>query len=180
MLVDTIVARRLPIYRVGCRRTARFRKAFTTADDQISVCWAYMTHAIQDLLADALVFPVMDMARPKARSTLSRFVTAMNALRGSGDRDRISVRHNRNLAEILFADSEFSVMTQLVDLVCWLRGVSDLHAAGETLGSLKTSMLPLARRLDTCMQFECTDRARFVEIDPSSTVHHRLRHGDDA
>ena len=108
-VVDPIVAHGLGIYRVGSLAKARFQRTFSRSQaDMISVCWAYMTHAISDLLRQGLVVPVMDLGPDIQNSRMARFVASMNAARQTDLRDSATVAHNENLGEILFADSASS------------------------------------------------------------------------
>lgn len=158
-VVDLTVSNGLRIYRVGSRAKREFQRIFPNGHaDMVSVCWVYMTRAIADLLRQGLVIPVMDLGCPRQGSRMARFVASMNAARQTKLRESISVPHSENLGELLFADSESSSMTQLVDLIAWLRNVSDKAICDGNLSEFKQRMLPLAKQLDGCMVYEESDR----------------------
>ena len=72
----------------------------------------------------------------------------------------ISTPHNENLGELFFADSKSSSMTQIVDVISWLRCISDDHTRGIDLSDFKRQLLPRAKRLPGNMVFEEPHRIR--------------------
>ena len=166
-VVDLTVANGLRIYRVGSRSKDAFQAAFSNRPvDMVSVCWTYMTHAIGDLLRQGLVIPVMDLGPDEQCSRMARFVASMNAMRQTKSRNSITVPYNENLGELLFADSASSSMTQVVDVISWLRNVSDDDSRQADLSNLKCRLLPLAKRLDGNMAYEEPDRIRWKQLYP--------------
>ena len=164
-VVNLVVGNGLPLYRVGSRAKGAFESCFSARNDRkVSVCWLYMTHAIADLLEQGLVIPVMDLCPKEQYSEMARLVTSMDSARQTRLRESISTPRSENLGELLLADSKSSSMTQVVDVVSWLRCISDDHALGVDLSDFKRRLLPLARQLDRNVAYEDPDRIRWETI----------------
>jgi hypothetical protein len=79
----------------------------------------------------------------------SQLIKGMDVIRAAGHEQSISLKHSENiLGEVFYADSQYSVFTQVADLVSWLRQLADISREGKELTSYKKRLLMISEKLE--------------------------------
>ena len=67
----------------------------------------------------------------------------------------MSIKHSENiLGEVFYADSNFSILTQLADMVSYLRNTVDISRTFKELSGFKKRLLKIAEGLSASIKFE--------------------------
>jgi len=152
-VAELVVAKGLRLLRVGNFLTPRLKKAFAADPRMITSNFANIVRLLQPRLATEQVIPIMDgFQNVKTIAGSSQAVTVM---RQTDLRRALTLENSENLVgEVLFADSKFSVFTQVADVVGYLRLVSDMASEELPLSPFKAQLLPIARTLDNSFDYE--------------------------
>lgn len=146
-VVDLVVANHLEIYRIGYYITKTIRKTFKGDEEMLGSLWFGILDALRFKIENEMIIPVMD-GFDKVRK-FSQLVKGMDVMRAAGREQSISLKHSENiLGEVFYADSQYSVFTQVADLISWLRQLSDLSREGEDLTPYKKSLLVVSEKLE--------------------------------
>jgi hypothetical protein len=110
---------------------------------------------MQPLLEGEMVVPVMDGFDPNTIQDFSSVVKELDELRSVGFDKSLSVRYTHNvLGEVFYADSRYSALTQVADLIAYLRSASDLGALGKTLTDFKKELANISSTLNSSIVWE--------------------------
>jgi hypothetical protein len=153
-LVDLVVNGGVDVYRIGYYVTGRLRSAFASDPKLIGLCWFSMVNKLQAVLEERAVVPVMDMGDDYLVRCLSGQVRSMDILRAV-DCKNMSVNWTENLfGEVFYADSRFSALIQVADIVSYLRHTADMHREGRLLTTFRQKLLQIAEAIEPAIAFE--------------------------
>jgi hypothetical protein len=145
----------LRIYRVGYFITDATDEVFRRDKKLVGLCWVSLLSMMEPLLRDEMVVPVMDGFNPDTIRFLSSVVKELDKLRSVGFDKMLSVRYSHNvLGEVFYADSRYSALIQVADLIAYLRATSDLVALGKTLTDFKKELATISSTLDSSIVWE--------------------------
>ena len=163
-VVDLINDSGVRIYRVGFYVTKAGRKRMAHFGDpkMIGLCWFELLYALQSVFQDDLLIPVMDGLDAEIVRKFSQPVKSLDEFRTLGLEGSLSIKNSRNLiGEVFFADSKYSVFTQLADLASYLRNVSDRSREGKVLTPFKKQLLSLSDKLAPSIELDEIRAIRF-------------------
>lgn len=148
-VVDLVVKNQLEIYRGGYYITDTIRKHFKGDEEMLGVLWMGILNTLKPKIEKEMIIPVMDGFDNNMVRKFSQLVKSMDVMRAAGHGQSISIKHSENiLGEVFYADSEYSIFTQVVDLVSWLRQLSDISREGKELTPYKKKLLSIAEKLN--------------------------------
>lgn len=158
-VVDLVIANRLEVYRVGYFRTRKLREIFKRFGDANlqGLCFQRLLFRLQDKLATEMIIPVMDGFDSLMVSKFSSLVKNLDVIRATGlwQESDLSIKYSVNLlGEVFYADSQFAVFTQVVDMISYLRHVSDISRKGIDLSPFKMQLLKVSESLSPVMTYE--------------------------
>lgn len=154
-IVDLIVENEIELFRVGYRLTKKFRETFEHEHTWIGICWFGIQSVTQKLFERDILVPVMDSCSINHVHGISSQVKTSDILRSVGLENAISINNTNNLAEVLYAHSNYSSLTQVVDILSYLRHISDWNQSGLKMSDFKKSLLSISTRLTS--QFKCEE-----------------------
>jgi hypothetical protein len=147
-IVDLVVNSRMKVFRVGYYVTDVLQERFSTDGRLKQNCVASLRFMIKAELKKQLVIPVMDGIDIDIAKKFSSDAQMADIMRAAAGEKIMSISHSEHLiGEMLYADSEFAVFMQMVDIVAYLRKITDLRDDGYVLPVFKQKLLPLAQRL---------------------------------
>lgn len=153
-VVACVLKRKLPVYRIGYRRSPQVRAMFTGDEGLRGLCWLGLLTVLQTELARRFVIPVMDLVDQKDRPKYSQVVRTLDVIRSTGRDDYLSLTNSENLyGDVLYADSQFSILTQMADVVSHLRHVTDDGEKPDRT-EFKRRLYEIGRKLDATMTSE--------------------------
>jgi len=154
-VVNLVVSNKLEIYRGGYYITNPLREANKGDENMTSIIWFGLLRALSSKLKKEMIIPVMDGFDNNMVRKFSQLVKQLDVMRSIGHDKNLSVDHSKNiLGEVFYADSNHSVFTQVVDLISWLRQLSDVSSEGKNLTKYKQSLLPLSKVLDPIVIYD--------------------------
>lgn len=129
------------IYRVGYFITRESKKLFQGDVKNISSCWmALYPQIINDYKRNYIV-PIMDMSSKSDYDKFSGQIQHLNVMRTAGLGDSIGINNTENLlGEVFFADSQFSIITQVVDVISYIRCINDQKEERLSLSNFKNEI----------------------------------------
>jgi len=96
---------------------------------------------------------IMDGFDKETVRKMSLMIRNCDIMRSAGSANAISFKNTENIiGEVFYADSQYSVMIQVTDIVAYLRNVNDLSQEGWKFSSFKEKVLAEAKRLDSVMK----------------------------
>ena len=150
-IADYVIENELPVYRVGYNRTPATEIRFSSDKELRGLVWDGMMHVIEPILSESFVIPIMDSCDLNERSKYSRPLQEMGVLQSIGFGKAIAIQGVANLiGEVYFADSSVSALTQVVDMVSYLR----LKLEAGKGSAFQESLQNIARKLDVAMAYE--------------------------
>lgn len=148
-VVDLVVKNQLEIYRSGYYITNMIREHFKGDEEMLGALWLNILNTLKPKIEKEMIIPVMDGFNKSMVRRFSQLVKNMDVMRAAGHGQSISIKHSENiLGEVFYADSQYSIFTQVVDLVSWLRQLSDISREGKELTTYKKKLLLIAKKLD--------------------------------
>lgn len=145
----------LRVFRVGYYQTAKAKNFLKTRDDFIGLCWFGMISVCQPYFVDQKIIPIMDGFNDHTRLRFSGMIKSMDVFRASGLAAGISIDNSENIVgEVFYADSTYSVFTQIVDILSYLRHVSDWVREGKPLTDFKSQLAEISKRLEPAIAYE--------------------------
>jgi hypothetical protein len=133
-VVDLVVKNQLEIYRGGYYITNTIRKHFKGDEEMLGGLWCGILNTLKPKIEKEMIIPVMDGFNKSRVRKFSQLVKSMDVMRAAGYGQSISIKHSENiLGEVFYADSQYSIFIQVVDLVSWLRQLSDISREGKEL-----------------------------------------------
>lgn len=100
---------------------------------------------------------VMDGFDPETVREMSGLVHATDVMHAAGMGDPNDPRFRQIIGEVFYADGRYSIMTQVADVIGYLRHVSDKQRAGLALSEFGQQLLAVSRTLDRAMTVERID-----------------------
>ena len=152
-VVDSVVANEVRILRVGQYGTEAMRATFAADPRLKSLTWFRMKCVLDDsgMLKSQIVIPVMDSSEGITQK-YSAPVQLMDMMRAVGAERALGIKNSANiLGEVFYADSRYSLFTQVADVIGHLRLVGDYKREGAKLRGFKQKLLPLCEQLDSAM-----------------------------
>lgn len=152
-LADLVVENQLEIYRVGYYITKNVKKKFESDEQLIGLCWLGILFMLQPKLESEMIVPVMDAGFEKnMKQMIKQFsgpMKTVDVLRETGREENISIKHSINILDVFYADSEYSIFTQLTDIVSGLRRISETFNHDKQLitSAFKRQLLPISEHL---------------------------------
>ena len=111
--------------------------------------WLGILNTLKPKIEKEMIIPVMDGFNNNMVRKFSQLVKSMDVMRAAGHGQSVSIKHSENiLGEVFYADSQYSIFTQVVDIVSWLRQLSDISHDGKELTSYKQELLSIAEKLN--------------------------------
>ena len=96
-----------------------------------------------------MIIPVMDGFDKNMVRKFSQLVKGMDVMRAAGHKQSISLKHSENiLGEVFYADSFYSIFTQVADLISGLRQLSDISREVKELTDYKKMLLMISEKLE--------------------------------
>jgi hypothetical protein len=154
-IVDIVLRHRLQVYRIGYYVTHVTRENNPEDQYMFGTCWHSLLNLLSPVLAKRRLTPVMDGLDPKIAKSFSATVRSCHVMHSVDGGRHCSIPHMNNMdGEVFYADSRYSVGTQIVDIVSYLRMVMDLTYEGYQLQPFKKRLAAEARRLHPMMYAE--------------------------
>ncbi len=154
-VVDLVLSNRLKVYRVGYYITDGLQAAMPTDKWMVGTSWASLLHILEPVLARQLLIPVMDGFDLNMVKSFSSTVRWCNVMHAAGSGQMVSIKNSQQLiSEVVYTSSEYSVFTQVVDIVAYLRKITDMKNDGWSLPPFKQRLLPWAQKLGRVMAAE--------------------------
>lgn len=153
-VVDLVVENDIDIFRVGYRLTKSFRESFKPQHAWTGLCWLGIQAVTQRLFENELIVPVMDSCSMHHVQGISGQVRTADIMRSVGLESSLSINNTDNLGEVLYAHSNFSSLTQVVDIVSYLRHVADWAEGGLEMTDFKRSLDNISERLVPQLRYE--------------------------
>ena len=143
------------IYRIGYYITPQFRKLFAADSKALGICWISLLSIIQDEFRNSLLIPVMDGLNQDCVDKFSGMMQGFNIASAAGFKDSISISNTDNIiGEVFFADSKYSILTQIVDIISYLRCVNDQFCENNVFSPFKTDLHACNKNLVSQIRFE--------------------------
>lgn len=147
-IVEMVVSNQLRIYRVGYYVTKETASLFRGDKQLMAVCWFRMIAMLQPEFESDILVPVMDGFNTQNVLTFSGMIKSVDVVRAAGLESSLSFNNTQNiLGEVFYADSKFSIFTQVADVVSYLRHVTDWAREGLTMTDFKKQLLRIADNL---------------------------------
>jgi hypothetical protein len=154
-VVDLVIENQLDVYRVGYYITPEFQTTYKDDKRGTSFCWFAITAVTQPVYEKEQLITIMDGFDNKTVGKMSLMIRNCDIMRSAGRGGSLSLKNTENMiGEVFYADSRYSVMIQIVDIVAYLRNVNDLSEEGWPITSFKEKVLAEAKRLDSVMKYD--------------------------
>jgi hypothetical protein len=154
-IVDLVVSSDIEVYRIGYYITKTIRQTFALDQEMLGTCWLSLQFMIQPRLAEGMIIPVMDGFNKRRIQQFSAPIKFCDVMRSAGHGGSLSVGNSQNiLGEVFYADSRYSAFVQVVDVVAYLRKITDLQSDGHELPSFKQELRPLAEKIEPSIRSE--------------------------
>ncbi len=163
-IVQTLVTNHVRVLRVGYYRTRQIVELFSKGEGKshklIELCWFGMQLVLGAELEAGLVVPVLDAgfseAFQKIVAKFSQPVRDADIMTAIGLQDSVSISSPDNLGEVLYADSKYSILIQLTDVVAGLRRLTEtVRVTGNPPNSkYKLRLLEIADELTPVIGYE--------------------------
>ena len=154
-VVDLVIENQLDVYRVGYYITPEFQTTFKSDKRGTSLCWFGITTVTQAVYENEQLIAIMDGFDKETVRKMSLMIRDCDIMRSAERGDSISLKNSENIiGEVFYADSRYSVMIQIVDIIAYLRNVNDLSEEGRKFSSFKQKVLAQAKRLDSAMKYD--------------------------
>lgn len=147
-VVDLVVGQGLEVYRGGYYRHRRMVEVFAGDAALLSLCWFGLLSVLQPRFADEPMIPVMEGFDRATVDAFSQMIRDCDIMRACGLGADISFDHTENiLGEVFYADSRFSVLTQVADVVAYLRHITDKANQGKPLTPFQDRLREISAKL---------------------------------
>jgi len=154
-VVDLVIENQLDVYRIGYYITPEFKTTYKGDERGTSVCWFGITAVTQPVYENEQLIAIMDGFDKETVRKMSSMIGNCDLMRSAGRGYALSLKNTENMiGEVFYADSRYSVMIQIVDIVAYLRNVNDLSEEGWQFSSFKEKVLAEAKRLDSVMKYD--------------------------
>lgn len=152
-LVNLVAESQIEIFRLGYYITKKIEKTFESDKRLIGVCWLGILFMLESKLESELIVPVMDAGFEKNMKQMTKQFSwpmkFVNVMREAVREEDISIKNSNNILDVFYADSEFSIFTQLADVVSGLRRITETSNHDEQLitSPFKKHLLPISQHL---------------------------------
>jgi hypothetical protein len=148
-VVDLVVSNHLKVYRVGHFVTKNLEMLLAGDRKMIGLCWFGMVAMLQPEFENEMLVPIMDGFDPDTVRKFSHLVKNGDVYRAAGLSEASLGFHNTQniIGEVFYADSQYSIFTQVVDVISYLRHVADWEREGIDMTDFKKRLLPIAKKL---------------------------------
>jgi hypothetical protein len=153
-IANLVVDHRLPVIRYGRRYKPGSRPDSRTL--KIGT-WLGIRLRLFERPDDERFIIVMDGFDPETVREMSGLVRGTDVLHAAGVGDPNDPRFRQIIGEVFYADSRYSIMTQVADVVGYLRHVGDKQRAGVALSEFAQQLLAISHTLDGAMTVERID-----------------------
>jgi hypothetical protein len=154
-IVKLVISNRLKVYRIGYYITDDLQAATPGDQWMLGTSWGSMLHVLEPVLAGQMLIPVMDGFDLNMVRSFSSTVRWCNVMHAAGSGRNVSINHSQQLlSEVVYTSSEYSVFTQVVDVLAYLRKITDMKNDGWPLPPFKASLFALAQKLAPVMAEE--------------------------
>jgi len=154
-VADLVTLHGLAVFRVGYRLDSPGAALFRGSEvPWLGLCWSGLLSILTRQYGSDLLVPVMDGQGDKITRQLSPPTQQMAVMRAAGLERSLSVANCQSVGETFYADSRYSVCTQMVDVVSYLRHANDWARLGLSLTPFKQRLVAVARRLDPAIGYE--------------------------
>lgn len=143
------------VYRVGIYLTNYFKSIFKADDRGLGLLWFNLLTALQQQYEQSLLIPIMDGFNQDFVERFSGVLNSSNHLGSILGENVIGLTNYKNiLTECLFVDSKYSYLTQLADVISYLRNINDQKAEGCIIEGFKKQLFELNQNLGSCIKFD--------------------------
>ncbi len=152
-LANMIVGYQVEIFRVGYYITKRIRRTFERDKHLIGLCWLGILSSLQPRLESEMVIPIMDAGFDRNMKQMTKqfsgLMKTVDVMRETGRGESIGFAHSKNVLDVFYAGSEYSIFTQLADIVSGLRRIAETARQDQRLISspFKKQLLPISNHL---------------------------------
>lgn len=147
--------KKLRIYRVSYYITKDNKEILEKNQGWLNLCWIGILKQLETLLEHNFIIPLMDGFNNPSMKKLSGFIRDTNTARMNGFDNDIIIKNTTNIiGEVFYADSSYSLIIQIVDIISYLRHVNDLKSEGKELSKFKHQVYLLNSILKECIQFD--------------------------
>ncbi|HET8562504.1 MAG TPA: hypothetical protein VFM35_01400 [Candidatus Binatia bacterium] len=154
-IATLITEHQLRIYRIGYFINAVTGKLFPNDSRLQGICWHSLLSMMEPLLREEMIIPVMDGLAPQTTRLFSPVIKRLDEWRAAGLDHSVSLRYSHNvLGEVFYADSRYSALTQVADIVAYLRNASDVVALGLDASDFKEKLAVISTSLNSCVVWE--------------------------
>jgi hypothetical protein len=148
MICELVERHHIQVYRSGYIFDAPFRKS---GMPPIGVCFLNLLTFISPVTVGAFVWPVMELGRRRDVQMFSNTIRFMDLAREAGHANAITLPRSENIGEVLYATKNHSVLSSIVDLVSYIRHVTDLAQNGAKISKFKKELLAASLPLASAM-----------------------------
>ncbi|GGA31522.1 hypothetical protein [Paenibacillus physcomitrellae] len=148
-IISIVNSFQINIYRVGYFINEQTDKFFGQDKNLLGLCWGSLVNILQPVLERETIIPVMDKINSKEVSIMSGMVKSTDIIRHVNP-DFLSIKNSENIfGEVFYADSNYSIFTQLVDIISYCRHINDKHIYGNfKLSSFHIEILEKSKRIN--------------------------------
>ena len=152
-LVDLVTNNNLQVYRSGCYVTKFLQSKFKGDENLFGHCWFSILFRLEPLIEKEMIIPIMDGLDSKMVRIYSQMIKSLDVMRSADSMPAPSIKHTENiLGEVFYGDSQYSIFTQVADIISWLLHIADLSNEGKQLTPYKQSCLKISRKLDNSFE----------------------------
>ena len=145
-IVDLVKKFRISAYRISYKvKPPLDNERINTV---LSSCWLSIAQRVQHQAITEFILPVFDFNNEQIRAALSQPMRSGDVWRAIDMEENLSLRNTANIFEPLYADSRFTSMIQIVDVILYLRHCNDWNILGYRLNEFKSNLLPISKRLE--------------------------------
>jgi hypothetical protein len=153
-IVNLIANYKLPIYRIGYYISNNKANDPHNECSAKSYCFSGFLFELQPIYKSAYFIPIMDGFNKDIVNIFSGSVQWLHSYRAVGG-PGLSIANSDNIiGEVFFADSKYSTLTQVVDVISYLRCINEQYIAGLNLTAFKSQIHSLNPLLNKIMQMD--------------------------
>jgi len=154
-IVNLVLDHKLDVYRVAYYITPEWKAMMKGDEVGTSMCWFSTAVVTQPVYENTETAFIMDGFNDETVKKMSIMLRECDIMRAVEKEHGLSLKNTKNIiGEVFYADSRYSAMIQVVDVVSYLRNVNDLSQEGWGFSDFKNEVLAEGKRLDTRMQYD--------------------------
>jgi Protein of unknown function (DUF3800) len=153
-IASLVESKSVPIYRIGYYMAKDKSKQPNNERDGKSLCFSSFLHVLQPIYESAYLIPIMDAFNQDVVNSLSGSVQWVHGYRSIGGKG-LSLSNSENIiGDVFFTDSKFSSLTQVVDVIAYLRCINDQFQEGVPLTNFKLKVHDTNNLLRFCLKYD--------------------------